>query len=282
MAKNEMISISSFLANANVQKKMYDVIGKDTEKFVTNLVSAVTTNPALNQCTRESLFNAALLGQALKLSPSPQLGHFYMVPFNDRKNNVKTAQFVLGYKGYLQLAIRSGQYRNINVLAIKEGELQSYDPLTERISVRLIEDAEQRENTETIGYFGRFELINGFEKCIYWSKSKMIEHAKKYSPGYKNDLQKKTAFTFWSKDFDAMALKTIIRQLISKWGIMSIEMQTAFESDADTAGDSDFYDGRSLNAEIRNAEPIDITPVEEPEPAPAQEDKPAFEDMIDF
>lgn len=154
-----------------------------------------------------------------------------MVPYKD-KNKGTVAQFQLGYKGYIQLAIRSGQYKKLNVLAIKEGELIRYDPLNEEIEVSLIEDEEEREKAETIGYYAMFEYVNGFRKTLYWSKKKMQEHAKKYSPGYVSDLKNNRAWTFWSKDFDAMAYKTMLRQLISKWGIMSIDMMSAMDSDA--------------------------------------------------
>lgn len=139
----------------------------------------------------------------------------------------KVAQFQLGYKGYIQLAIRSGQYKKLNVLAIKEGELIRYDPLNEEIEVRLIDNELEREQAKTIGYYAMFEYTNGFRKTMYWSKEKMEAHALKYSKGY----QAKKGYTFWEKDFDAMAYKTMLRQLISKWGIMSIEMQTAMDGD---------------------------------------------------
>lgn len=130
-------------------------------------------------------------------------------------------------KGYIQLAIRSGQYKKLNVLAIKEGELVRFDPLNEEIEVNLIEDEEARENAPTIGYYAMFEYVNGFRKAIYWSKKKMEAHALKFSAGYRA----KKGFTFWEKDFDAMAYKTMLRQLISKWGIMSIEMASAIDAD---------------------------------------------------
>jgi recombination protein RecT len=139
----------------------------------------------------------------------------------------KEAQFQIGYKGYIQLAIRSGQYKKLNVLAIKKDELVLFDPLAEEIEVKLIEDEEKREKAETIGYYAMFELTNGFRKAIYWSKAKMESHALKYSKGY----QAKKGFTFWEKDFDGMAYKTMLRQLISKWGVMSVEMQTAIDAD---------------------------------------------------
>ena len=120
----------------------------------------------------------------------------------------------------------------MNVLAIKEGELIRFDPLNEEIEVRkLIDDEELRNRLKTIGYYAMFEYANGFKKAMYWSKKKMVEHAKKYSPGFKKDIEKGTAWTFWSKDFDGMAYKTMLRQLISKWGIMSIELMTAVDAD---------------------------------------------------
>lgn len=130
-------------------------------------------------------------------------------------------------KGYIQLAIRSGQYKKLNVLPIKDGELISFDALNEEIQVQLIEDETERENAQTIGYYAMFEYVNGFKKAIYWSRAKMESHAEKYSAGYKAHK----GFTFWEKDFDAMACKTMLRQLISKWGVMSIELQKAIEND---------------------------------------------------
>lgn len=190
-------------------------------RFIASITSAVSTNPALQDCDAGSILSSALLGESLNLSPSPQLGQYYLVPFAGK------SQFILGYKGYLQLAIRSGQYKKINVLAIKEGELINYNPLEEEISVNLIDDEEVRENAPTIGYYAMFEYLNGFKKAMYWSKAKMEAHAIKYSKGY----QAKKGYTFWEKDFDGMAYKTLLRQLISKWGIMSIELQKAYEAD---------------------------------------------------
>ena len=131
-------------------------------------------------------------------------------------------------KGYIQLAIRSGQYKKLNVMAIKEGELEYFDPLNEEIKINLMtENWDAREELPTIGYYAFFELVNGFRKAIYWSRAQMESHAMKFSPGYKA----KKGYTFWEKDFDTMAFKTMLRQLISRWGIMSIEMQTAYEGD---------------------------------------------------
>lgn len=225
--QNQRLGITAYLTADAVKNQINSVVGgKDGTKFISAVVSAVNNNPALQECTNQSILSAALLGQSLNLSPSPQLGQYYMVPFND-KNKGKVAQFQLGYKGYIQLAIRSGQYKKLNVLAIKEGELIRFDPLNEEIEVKLIDDEEAREQAETIGYYAMFEYTNGFKKAMYWSKKKMEAHALKYSKGY----AAKKGFTFWEKDFDGMAFKTMLRQLISKWGIMSIEMQMAMDGD---------------------------------------------------
>lgn len=254
-------SITEYLNMDLVKNQVNQAVGKNSMRFVSSVVSAVTNTPALQECTNASILNAALLGESLDLSPSPQLGQYYMVPFED-KTKGKVAQFIMGYKGYIQLAIRSGQYKKLNVLAIKEGELIRFDPLLEEIKVRLIENEEQREQTKTIGYYAMFEYINGFKKAIYWSKSKMLSHADRYSQAFskdgyeytiksgrnKGEKKRKVSFSdyeagnypkddewmyssFWYKDFDGMAYKTMLRQLISKWGIMSIDMVNAFDAD---------------------------------------------------
>lgn len=245
-AKKDM-GITAFLNQDSVKNQLQQAVGKNSMRFVSSVVSAVTVNPALQECTNKSILSAALLGESLNLSPSPQLGQYYMVPYENKKEGTKVAQFQMGYKGYIQLAIRSGQYKKLNVLAVKEGELVRFDPLAEEIEVRLIEDEEKREQAKTIGYYAMFEYINGFKKALYWSKKKMASHAEKYSAAFskngglkslelleqgkipQKDLWKYSSF--WFKDFEAMAFKTMLRQLISKWGIMSIEMQRAYEGD---------------------------------------------------
>lgn len=218
--------LSIYLSQSAVKARINELIGSDRgTKFISSILAATQNNKSLQECTPQSIVSGALQGEALNLSPSPQLGHFYLVPFNNKTD--KEAQFQVGYKGFIQLAIRSGQYKSLNVLSIKKGELIRFNPLTEDIEVKLIEDEELRENTETIGYYAYFEYLNGFRKSLYWSKSKMEAHALRYSMGYRA----KKGYTFWEKDFDAMAIKTMIRQLISKWGIMSVEMQQAYNAD---------------------------------------------------
>ena len=240
--------LTAYLTQDAVKKQINSVVGgKNGTRFISSIVSAVQTTPALQECTNPSILSAALLGEALNLSPSPQLGQFYMVPFDNKKKGVKEAQFQLGYKGYVQLAERSGYYKKLNVLAIKEGELVRYDPLNEEIEVNLIEDDVEREETPAMGYYAMFEYENGFRKTLYWSKKKMLAHAEKYSPAFKRNggarslellqqgkISEKEMWkysSFWFKDFDGMAMKTMLRQLISKWGIMSIDLQTAVDKD---------------------------------------------------
>ena len=254
------LGLTAYLTQDAVKDQINKVVGgKDGQRFISAIISATTTNPALQECTNQSILSAALLGESLKLSPSPQLGQYYLVPYNESGKG-KVAQFQLGYKGYIQLALRSGQYRKLNVLAIKEGELIRFDPLNEEIEVQLIPNEEEREKATTIGYYAMFEYVNGFKKAMYWSKAKMEAHAIKYSPGYAADKRKGTAYTFWSKDFDGMAYKTMLRQLISKWGIMSIEMSTAFDADYAVINE----DGTKNYVETES-EVIDMPEVVEPQ-----------------
>lgn len=216
---------------------------KRSERFIAAVSSAVATNPALQECDAGTILSSALLGESLQLAHSPQLGHYYMVPYEDRKNNRKVAQFQLGYKGYIQLAIRSGFYKKLNVLAIKSGELVNFNPLEEEIEINLIEDEVERDAAETVGYYAMFEYMNGFRKAMYWSYAKMLSHADKYSKAFNKDDYKRLLAgeipekeqwkysSFWYKSFDDMAYKTMLRNLISRWGVMSVEMTEAYSKD---------------------------------------------------
>lgn len=280
VAKNQKQTFSAFLATDAMKKKVNEMVGGEKgQQFVTAIISAVSANPQLAECDNASIVSAALVGQALNLSPSPQLGQFYMVPFNDSKRGCKVAQFQIGYKGYIQLAIRSGQYKKLNVLAIKKGELKKYDPLNEEIEVELIENEEDREKEETIGYYAMFEYLNGFRKTIYWSKEKMEAHALKYSMGYRA----KKGYTFWEKDFDGMAYKTMLRQLISKWGIMSVDltMQKALESDMAVINDNGTYDYVDNNSNVED-EPIPVETVESENTIENNIENTTTEDDTDF
>lgn len=275
------------------------------KRFIASITSAVAVNPALQDCTPNTILAGALLGESLNLSPSPQLGQFYLVPFKsqlkdqngkklyatDENGNIlkddkgkwipiteSNAQFILGYKGYIQLALRTGQYRRLNVVAVKEGELISYNAFSEELVCNWIEDEERRANLKTVGYAARFEYMNGFEKVLYWSKEKMLAHADRYSPAFSAATAKRIESgeipasemwkysSFWYKDFDGMAMKTMLRQIISKWGIMSSEIETAFEKDTSVANISN--NGEIFTAPAENEEPDQIIQQDEPSETP--------------
>ncbi len=229
---NTQIGFTSFMTSGVVQKKVNDILGDEKRgaRFISSIVSAVNSNPALKECDNASILSGALLGEALSLSPSPTLGRLYLVPFKD-KNRGMVAQFILGYKGYLELAMRSGQYKDINVMEIREGEYKGRNSMTGNPVFEFITDDDEREKHKIIGYMASFTLVNGFTKTIYKTQKQMEEHALQYSNGYRADKKNGTSYTFWSKDFVSMSFKTLLRQLISRWGIMSIELQQAYDGD---------------------------------------------------
>lgn len=262
----------SVAINTEQYKKLINNTLGDPEKakrFIGAITSAVAVNPALQECEAGTILAGALLGESLNLSPSPQLGQYYLIPFDcklrDKDGNImyktdengqyiknnkgkqvplveKRAQFCLGYKGYIQLALRSGQYKALNVVPVKEGELQSWNQFSEELICNW-NDSEEREQLETTGYAARFVYLNGFTKTIYWSKEKMIAHADKFSPAFSAEDMKRIRngqvpdnemwkySSFWYKNFDDMAMKTMLRQLIGKWGVMSTEFCTAYNHD---------------------------------------------------
>lgn len=282
--RSQKVGLTAYLTGDAVKRQINSVVGgKNGARFISSIISAVQVTPALQECTNPSILSAALLGEALNLSPSPQLGQFYMVPFDNRKKGVKEAQFQLGYKGYIQLAERSGYYKKLNAMAIKEGELIRYDPLNEEIQVELIEDDVVREETPAMGYYAMFEYENGFRKTMYWSKKKMAAHAEKYSKAFsKNGGMKSLELleqgkipekdmwkysSFWFTDFDGMALKTMLRQLISKWGIMSIDLQTAVEKDMAVIqedGSADYVENEQLEEVVSEQDPQETAHETEP------------------
>lgn len=232
---------SDFMKQAKIQEVLQNTL-QDTAKskrFTTAIITTVANNPLLKECEHNTILTGALLGESLNLHPSLQLGQYYLVPFNNKSKGTKEAQFILGYKGLLQLAIRSGKYKSINVIEIKQGELKGYDPLTEELDIKIEQDPLMRENLPTIGYFASFKYLSGFEKQIYWSKEKVDAHARKYSKNYltKNHQTGKLEInknSIWATDFDAMAKKTMLRHLLTHWGELSTDMAMAIENDNNT------------------------------------------------
>ncbi len=287
--------------------------------FTASITSAVAISPALQECQSSSIIAGALLGESLNLSPSPQLGQYYLVPFEtavkdangkkiyfydengkhlvDSKGNwlyktVKRASFVLGYKGYLQLAIRTGFYKGINTTEIKEGEYLGRDKFNGQPMFSFIEDDDEREKMPTIGYMAYFEYLNGFTKAIYWSRDKVMSHADRYSAAFSAEAYKKLQnneipdnerwkySSFWYSDFDAMAKKTMLRQLIGKWGVMTANSPVvqAYASDNHVIQATDglltpLPDVTDDGTPDELPEPTDETTPQEPESAPAPQEK---------
>lgn len=248
-------AFNNLMGSDLMKTKIYQMVGRtDAQEFITSITSAVNNNPTLAECDSQSIISAALLGQSLHLKPSPQLGYFYMVPYNKKAKYDKQtgeiispekteAQFQLGYKGYLQLAIRTGEYIDIDAIEIREGEYKGRNRLTGKPEFEFVDDDAIRENLPIVGYMAYFEMKNGYIKRIYWSREKMLKHADEFSQAFslqkyhelqegkipKKDLWKYSSF--WYKNFDEMARKTMLRQLLSKHGLLSTEMQRAVESD---------------------------------------------------
>ena len=215
--------MSSMLDGEGLRKRFDDLLGKRSAQFISSIVSLVNADANMQQAFYEtpmSVIQAGLKAATFDLPVDQNLGYAYIVPF---KNKGKmTANFILGWKGMHQLAIRTGAYKTINVVDLREGELKSYNRLTEEIEIDFIEDENEREAKPIIGYVGYYRLVNGAEKTIYMSTTQIANHEKKFRKG---DYMGKG----WKDDWDAMARKTVYRKLIGKWGVMSIEYQTTKE-----------------------------------------------------
>ncbi len=265
------MGMAAYLNQDAVKAQINSILGsKRGTSFITSIVSAVQSTPALQECTQPSILQAALLGESLNLSPSASLGQFWILPYNNRKKGVKEAQFQLGAAGYKQLAMRTGQYRDIDFLEIHEGEYKGRDKHTGKQIFEFIEDDEERESLPVIGYMAYFELVNGFRKSVYWTKSKMEKHADTYSQAFSleayrklqageipaNDMWKYSSY--WYSNFAGMAEKTLIKHLLSKWGILSTELITAIDADMTTINEDGTKNYVETDADYIDAEITEI------------------------
>jgi recombination protein RecT len=219
------MTLKQLISAPTTRKKFEDVLGSRTPQFLTSVLNLANNSDYLKKCEPMSILNSAMVAATMDLPVDQNLGYMYIVPYSGK------AQPQMGYKGYIQLALRTGQYKAINVIDVHEGELISFNPLTEELEI----DFNERKSDVVIGYAGYFKLINGFEKTVYWTKEMIESHRKKFS---KSDFG-------WKKDWDAMARKTVLRGMLSRWGILSIEMQTAVskdESDVTEVKDEMFID----------------------------------------
>lgn len=219
----ELVPMSSFLTTENNKKYLESLLGDKTQAFITSLSTMVGSNATLNKCERASLLGCALKATSMNLPFDQNLGFAYAVPYKDQ------AQFQMGYKGFIQLAQRSSQIQQLNAREVVEGEYKGDDMMGEPIIEWL--PVEDREDKEVVGYMAGMKLVNGFTKIIYWSKVKIEKHADRYSQAYRYAKKVGQKDAVWVSNFDAMAKKTVLKDLISKYAPMSVEMQQAIKYD---------------------------------------------------
>jgi recombination protein RecT len=227
-------SLKDYLATPNIQTRFNEVLKDRAPQFMSSLINLVNSDDNLKVAEPMSVISSAMVAAALDLPVDKNLGYMWIIGRKDHKRGGLTfASPQLGYKGYVQLALRSGQYKFMNVIPVHEGELVSWNPLTEELKL----DFEQKKSDAVIGYAGYFELLNGFKKSVYWTQADIKKHKERFS---KTDK-------LWNSDWDAMSLKTVLKAMLSKWGILSIQMQKAFTED-EPEEERQVIDGGELQA----------------------------------
>lgn len=266
LAVKEEKGIASYLASPAVRESITNVLGKDhVDSFVSDVVACVQNNETLAKCTNKSIFSAALLSKSIDLPLTPQLGYAYLVPFdNKHQENGKTvylkeATFQMGWKGYVQLALRSNNYRKLIATDVRKGEISGYNPFDDKYDITPIDFEKRTARDEkgnylipVIGYYAKMELVNGFTKEMYMSHEDMLAYAQKYSKAYRSDLNKHTTYSFWTTKFEDMAKKTMLRQILGKWGLLTAELKTAYTHDMaliDEDGSIDYVDNKPDDTE---------------------------------
>lgn len=260
------LGFKALMSTPQMKKKFTDILKEKSDSFMGSLMTLVGGDNYLSQAEPMTIIASALKAATMDLPIDKNLGYAYVVPFN-RSEKVgnkwvkhNEAQFILGYKGYIQLAQRSGQYKALNALAIYDGQLIDWNPLTEEFSF----DYKAKVSDEVIGYVGFFELLNGFKKTVYWTKQEIESHRIKNAKGYDKDKLSGA----WVDNYDSMAIKTVLRNLLSKWGLLSVEMQTAITSDekvfrvdenSDLIEETDLSDMEPLPQERKEAERVEDT-----------------------
>lgn len=230
------LGLKALMNTPMMKSKFEEVLHGKSNNFIASILNLVNNDSYLAKADAMSIASSAMVAATLDLPIDKNLGYAWIVPYGGK------AQFQLGYKGYIQLAQRSGQYKSLNVIEVYDGELKSWNRLSEEFEF----NSEGKESDTIIGYVGYFELLNGFKKTVYWTKQEIEFHKRKFS---KSDFG-------WKKDYDAMAKKTVLRNMLSKWGILSVEMQSATTKDETIQRMTD--DG-SFMEEIKDAEPLDPT-----------------------
>jgi recombination protein RecT len=269
----QSLGLKSLLNTPTMSKKFEQVLGKKAPQFMSSLLNIYNGDMAIREAEPMSIVSSALVAATLDLPIDKNLGYAWIVPFYDKNKGHKAAQFQLGYKGYIQLALRTGQYKAINVIEVREGELKKWNRLTEEIDI----DLDAATSEKVIGYCGYFKLINGFEKTVYWTRDQVEAHRIKH-----NKMKDKKALNnVWKSDYDAMAMKTVLRNMLGKWGILSIEMQKAISEDEAEPERKDITEEvNEVEQPAANPDIIDV-PVSNDKEEP-QQDKPSINDQQDF
>lgn len=239
VVKQQKVSIESLVHNEEFVKKAEDILKEGTSQFMTSVLTLKNSNKLLAECDPIKLYNCCLMAAALKLPFNQNLGQAYIIPFKGEP------QLQIGYKGFIQLAQRSGQFRRINCSDVREGEIKTRNRLTGEIEFEWLDD-DKRESKEIVGYVAYFELLNGYQQTLYMTKKEVESHAKRYSQTYKS------GFGVWIDNFDAMAKKTVLKRVLNQFAPLSVDMQKAMEYDQANA------DGRYPD----NAERVEIIEAE--------------------
>lgn len=227
--------VAAYIKRDDVGQRITELLGKRAPQFVTTLVTAVNENKKLSECDPQSVLNAAFTAASMDLPINPNLGFAYLIPYTlDRGKATERneCQFQMGYKGFIQLAQRSGYYKTINARDVRQGEIVGEDFVSGEMEFKRL--TEDRDKAEIVGYIAFFELLNGFRKTLYMTKEEVMSHAKKYSKNFA-----KWNSGLWKDDFDAMASKTVIKLLLSKYGPLSTQLQEAIAKDQQVDGEYD-------------------------------------------
>ena len=243
--------VKGLLGNDQVKEKFNEVLKDKAPGFIASITSLVSSSQNFEDVDANTIMQSAMVAATLDLPINPNLGFAYVVPYGGK------AQFQMGWKGFVQLALRTGQYRLLNAIEVYEGELISRNKITGEIVL----DETKRISDKVIGFVSFFRLVNGFEKTLYMSAEEMEKHAKRYSQTYKSTKKWVVEQSKWTTDFDAMALKTVIKLLLSKYGILSVQLQKAIQ--ADQAVISETKDGEAVYEYVDSAEEIEAEVVDE-------------------
>ena len=235
-------SFNQTITSPATQKYLTDLLHDRKGAFVSNVTALVANNVNLQECEPYTIMFAALKATALNLPIEPSLGMAHVIPYKNKKRGVTEAQFQLGYKGFQQLALRTGQYKIINTTDVREGEIKKRNRLTGEIEFAFIEDEAERLKAPIVGYVNYFKLLNGFESILYMSREEMEAHAQRYSQTYRSTTSYIKEQSKWTTDFDAMARKTVIKLNLSKNGVLTTELQDAIIADQAIMREENTYD----------------------------------------